>query len=116
MQVSVSNLDDLQGFVGLTFHGKLRYCQGLVGLVICAAGIRIPVQELCLFRLTPDKERSKTNLHLFHIMLPQAVSRCQTTFSTTVCNLCGPVITMVTRLEKDLSLRKTGVEDGQLVD
>lgn len=91
VRVSVGNLDGLQDFVDLAFHAKFRYCQSLVGLVICAVGNRMPAQEVSPFRAIPNRRRPTTSSRPFQINLPQVLSGCHG-ISSTVCILLGPFV------------------------
>ncbi|KAF4411397.1 hypothetical protein CFRS1_v006177 [Colletotrichum fructicola] len=82
VRVSVGNLDGLQDFVDLAFHAKFRYCQSLVGLVICAVGNRMPAQEVSPFRAIPNRRRPTTSSRPFQINLPQVLSGCHGISST----------------------------------
>ncbi|KAF0316055.1 hypothetical protein GQ607_016699, partial [Colletotrichum asianum] len=79
---SAGNLKGLKYCIDLVFHAKFRYCQSLVGLVICAVGNRMPVQEVSLFRAIPNRGSPTTSSRPFQIILPQALSGCHGTSST----------------------------------
>ncbi|EQB59297.1 hypothetical protein CGLO_00338 [Colletotrichum gloeosporioides Cg-14] len=54
VRVSAGILDGLQDFIDLVFHPNLRYCQSLIGLVLCAVGNR------CLSERSPCFAQSRT--------------------------------------------------------